>query len=57
MITKKRKGAETRREAVRRQFREAMEAQTPNPAVQVLDGHGRPRKRRRRVLFPIQQLG
>lgn len=54
MITKKRKGAETRRDAVRRQFREAMETQSPNPGVQILDSHGRPRKRRRRILVPVQ---
>jgi hypothetical protein len=51
MITRKRKGAETRKEAVRRQFRENADRINPSPAAQLLDGHGRPRKRRRRIIL------
>jgi hypothetical protein len=44
MMTKKRKSAETRRAAVRRQFREQAMRLNPSPFVQVFDAHGRPRK-------------
>lgn len=44
MLTKKRKGAETRRDAVRRQFRENALRLNPSPVVQVYDAHGRPRR-------------
>jgi hypothetical protein len=42
---RKRKPAETRKEAVRRQFREHAMRLVPNPAVQVFDAHGRPRRK------------
>ena len=44
MLTTKRKPAETRKQAVRRQFRENAERLNPSPFVQVFDAHGRPRK-------------
>lgn len=53
MITKRRKGAETRRDAVRRQFREQADRESPEPSVRVLDGHGRPRQRPRKLIVPL----
>lgn len=47
MITKRHKAAETRKEKVRRQFREHAERLNPSPFVQVYDAHGRPRNRPR----------
>jgi hypothetical protein len=41
---KKRKGAETRKEAVRRQFREHALRLAPSPAITVYDSRGRPRR-------------
>ncbi len=48
MIGKKRKPAETRRDMVRRKFREHALRLTPSPFVQMFDGRGRPRERRTR---------
>ncbi|WP_181176221.1 hypothetical protein [Mesorhizobium sp. B2-3-4] len=47
MITSKRKPAETRKEAVRRQFREQAERLNPSPFVQILNSRGLPRKQPR----------
>jgi hypothetical protein len=45
MIKTRRKPAETRKEIVRRQYREHAERLAPNPGVTVFDGHGRPRRK------------
>lgn len=47
MIVKTRKAADSRKEAVRRQFRENAVRQNPTPFVQVYDAHGRPRRKPR----------
>lgn len=47
MIGKTRKPAETRKDAVRRQFREQAERLNPNPAIVPRDAHGRPRRKPR----------
>jgi hypothetical protein len=45
MIQSKRKPKETRKETVRRQFREQALRLAPNPGVVPLDGRGLPRRK------------
>jgi hypothetical protein len=53
MITSKRKPAETRKEAVRRQFREHSERLNPSPFIQVLNSRGLPKKPARHTSLKV----